>query len=153
MTSFKTTIEDMFKYNFGGHVTKEQLKPVLMQPPLFRGHPELTITNLSYSLDRSNYQILLCDLSVQIIFVLITTQDIQFLSAFLVFFFALLVWFIVVVGTNIVNHYHFIPLIGTTSSGISNQLRDIYPGTAGMLLHIKQRKTDRNCISWMVIGT
>ena len=34
----------MFKHNdlFGGHVTKEQLKPVLMQPPLFRGHPGLT---------------------------------------------------------------------------------------------------------------
>jgi hypothetical protein len=45
-----------------------------------------------------------CDLSVQIIFVPITTQDIQFLSAFL----ALLMWFNVVVGTNIVNHYHFI---------------------------------------------
>ena len=41
----------MFKHNdlFGGHVTKEQLKPVLMQPPLFRGHPELTITNLSWT--------------------------------------------------------------------------------------------------------
>ena len=36
---------DMFKCKdlFEGHVTKEQLKPVLMQPPLFRGHPELTI--------------------------------------------------------------------------------------------------------------
>jgi hypothetical protein len=56
-------------------------------------------------------QILLCDLSVQIICVPITTQDIQFLSAFLVFFFALLVWFIVVVGTNIVNHYLLITLI------------------------------------------
>ena len=65
-------------------------------------------SKLNHSLDRSNYQIL-CDLSVQIICVPITTQDIQFLSAFLVFFFALLVWFIVVVGTNIVNHYRFIP--------------------------------------------
>ena len=69
-------------------------------------------SKLNHSLDRSNYQILLCDLSVQIICVPITNQDIQFLSAFPVFFFALLVWFIVVVGTNIVNHYHFIPLIG-----------------------------------------
>jgi hypothetical protein len=43
-------LEDMFKHNdlFGGHVTKEQLKPVLMQPPLFRGHPELTITFLPH---------------------------------------------------------------------------------------------------------
>jgi hypothetical protein len=47
-----------------------------------------------------------CDLSVQIIFVPITTQDIQFLSACV--FVALLMWFNVVVGTNIVNHYHFI---------------------------------------------
>jgi hypothetical protein len=32
-------LEDMFKRNdlFRGHVTKEQLKPALMQPPLFRG--------------------------------------------------------------------------------------------------------------------
>ena len=104
------------------------------------GERRLHHSKLNHSLDRSNYQIL-CDLSVQIIFVPITTQDIQFLSAFLVFFFALLVWFIVVVGTNIVNHYHFIPLIGTTSSGISNQLRDIYPGTAGMLLHINGKFT------------
>ena len=78
--------------------------------PLARG---VCITSkLNHSLDRSNYQILLCDLSVQIICVPITTQDIQFLSVFLVFFFALLVWFIVVVGTNIVNHYRFIPPIG-----------------------------------------
>ena len=62
-------------------------------------------SKLNHSLDRSNYQIL-CDLSVQIICVPITTQDIQFLSAFLVFFFALLVWFIVV-GTNMVNHYRY----------------------------------------------
>jgi hypothetical protein len=42
-------LEDMFKCNylFRGHVTKEQLKPVLMQPPLFRGQPELTITDIS----------------------------------------------------------------------------------------------------------
>jgi len=47
---------DMFKCNdlFEGHVTKEQLKPVLMQPPLYRGHPELTITNLSRT-GRWNY--------------------------------------------------------------------------------------------------
>ena len=46
MTSFEK--EDMFKTDlFGGHVTKEQLKLVLMQPPLFRGHSELTITNLA----------------------------------------------------------------------------------------------------------
>ena len=70
------------------------------------GERRLHHSKLNHSLDRSNYQIL-CDLSVQIIFVPITTQDIQFLSAFLVFFFALLVWFIVVVGTNIVNHYRF----------------------------------------------
>jgi hypothetical protein len=38
----------MFKTDlFGGHVSKEQLKLVLMQPPLFRGHSELTITNLA----------------------------------------------------------------------------------------------------------
>jgi hypothetical protein len=39
----------MFKRNdlFRGHVTKEQLKPALMQPPLFRGQPELTITKIS----------------------------------------------------------------------------------------------------------
>ena len=66
-------------------------------------------SKLNHSLDRSNYQIL-CDLSVQIICVPITTQDIQFLSAFLVFFFALLVWFIVV-GINIVNHYRFIEIM------------------------------------------
>ena len=41
-------LEDMFMTDlFGRHVTKEQLKLVLMQPPLFRGHSELTITNLS----------------------------------------------------------------------------------------------------------
>ena len=42
-------LEDMFKCNdlFRGHVTKEQLKPVVMQPPLFGGHPGLTITNIS----------------------------------------------------------------------------------------------------------
>jgi hypothetical protein len=42
-------LEDMFKCNylFRGHVTKEQLKPVFMQPPLFRGQPELTITDIS----------------------------------------------------------------------------------------------------------
>jgi hypothetical protein len=67
-----------------------------------------------------------------------------------VFFFALLVWFIVVVGTNIVNHYRFIPLIGTTSSGISNQLRDIYPGTAGMLLHVHTGKIE--IMSFVVIS-
>jgi hypothetical protein len=48
-----------------------------------------------------------CVLSVQIIFVPITTQDIQFLSAFLV---ALLTWFNVVVVTNIVNHLMQPPL-------------------------------------------
>jgi hypothetical protein len=40
-------------------------------------------SKLNHSLDRSNYQILLCDLLVQIIYVPITIQDIQFLSVFL----------------------------------------------------------------------
>jgi len=49
-------LEDIFKHNylFQGHVTKEQLKPVLMQPPLFRGQHELTITNISVT-GRWNY--------------------------------------------------------------------------------------------------
>ena len=41
MTSFEKK-EDMLKRNdlFRGHVTREQLKHVLMQPPLFREHNE-----------------------------------------------------------------------------------------------------------------
>jgi hypothetical protein len=49
----------MFKRNdiFRGHVAKEQLKPVLMQPPLFRGQHGLTITNISGT-GRWNYLVL-----------------------------------------------------------------------------------------------